>query len=786
MSEPLTRALVKKQDFTLAKMQTPLPLPAAHQPSLDRGDILFALFKHKKKIIAGTAAGLIAAAAVYFLMPPVYESQAKLLVRYLVERSSVDSLDNATAAGGGLTRTGESVLGSEVEILSSWDLAVQVADAVGVKRVLPQSRGTPTKEAAAAAIISGLEIATHKGSNIIFVSFKHRDPEVATLVLSELVNRYFTKHLEVHRSAGAFDFVTQQTDQVRARLNQTEDALRDLKEKAGIVSLTESSTALSIEVAKTEEQLHMAEADLAEQQARVQQLGGPVGRGYVTIIPGSSEAGSTATPNNASAENKGKPEGSNAEKPASEGPLKEELPAEIVQQYQVLVSRLPQLRQIKLELLAKYMPENQMVRANQADINDLENQRRNLEKKYPDLPAKVSPIGSLKNQQLDPASESARLAGLQAKKDALAAQLAAVSKRIQQVSQLAPKMADLERQKLLEETNYKYFQATLEKARVDEALDPSKMPNISAVQRPSPPFLVTRTLYRIMLGLAAGGLGLAVAFALLAELVLDRTVRRPVELEKLIGVSPLVSVPYSAAGYKASSSTRNGKISALVVPEPGTANNLAPWDTNHFIRSYCEAIRDRIGLYFELNHLTHKPKLVGVTGFSEGAGASTLAAGLAAALSETGDGKVLLVDVNLGPEDVHPFFRGRPAYSLKTALQPAGAINPAAENLYLATVGSPTAGPAQLGLKKFFDLMPNLKASDFDYIIFDMPPMAQTSPTLGMAGFMDKLLLVVEADKSNRDTVRRGYSTLLATRDNVSVVLNKSRADAPKWVDGEF
>ena len=37
----------------------------------------------------------------------------------------------------------------------------------------------------------------------------------------------------------------------------------------------------------------MAEADLAEQQARVQQLGGPVGRGYVTIIPGSSEAGAT-------------------------------------------------------------------------------------------------------------------------------------------------------------------------------------------------------------------------------------------------------------------------------------------------------------------------------------------------------------------------------------------------------------------------------------------------------------------------------------------------------------
>jgi len=35
---------------------------------------------------------------------------------------------------------------------------------------------------------------------------------------------------------------------------------------------------------------------------------------------------------------------------------------------------------------------------------------------------------------------------------------------------------------------------------------------------------------------------------------------------------------------------------------------LAPWEPGHFIRPYCDAIRDRLGFYFELNHLTHKPK----------------------------------------------------------------------------------------------------------------------------------------------------------------------------------
>jgi polysaccharide biosynthesis transport protein len=742
---PLKAVTLKREDLALSKGLAPRPTHAAHDSTLSRSAILFALFKHKGKIALALVIGLLAAAAVYFLYPPVYESQAKLLVRYLVERSSVDAVDSSGNPGG-LTRTAENVLGSEEEILTSWDLAVQVADAIGAKRLLPHEPGTPTKEAAAKTITTGLEVGVQKGSNIIFVSYKNSNPEMTTLVLSELVNRYFNKHLEVHRSAGAFDFVTQQTDQVRARLNQTEDALKDLKEKAGIVSLTDSYAALSAEIARTEEQLDSAEAELAEQQARVRQLGGSV-----------------------------------ADKSGSEGPPKAQTPEEFVQQYQVVVSRLPQLRQAKMDLLAKYTPQNELVKANQAEIDGLERQRKDLEKKYPDLVGRVSPIGSNKDQQqLDPASETARLAGLQAKKEALTTQLKSVQERIHQLSQLGPQIADLERQKKMQEANYTYFEGTLEKARVDEALDPSKIPNISIVQQPSPPIVVTRMRDKLAMGLAGGGLAVGIAFALVKELLLNQTIKRPIEIESSLGVRPLMSIPWSSRRQRVAAS--NGQATQ----GKDTSSGVAPWDTTHFIRPFCEAIRDRLNLYFELNQLAHKPKLVGITAFSKDAGTSTLTAGLAAALSETGDGKVLLVDANLGPEHVHPFFRGLPAYPIQAALQPASKIHSAGDNLYLATVASPSTSLAQLGLKKFFELMPNLKASDFDYIIFDMPPLSQTSPTIGMAGFMDKLLLVVDAEQTNREIVRRGYSALVNIRNNVSVVLNKTHHYAPKWADDDI
>lgn len=709
-----------------------------HASTLSLGDVFHALFKHKWKIAIGAVIGIIAGVTVYIRFQPLYESNAKLLVRYVLDRSSVDS------EAGTAPKTGDSVIGGEVEILTSWDLAMDVVDAIGVKRLLPGG-DSGAKTEAAATITSGLRVISNPQSNIIYVSYSNGDPELATLVLSELVNRYFSKHLEVHRSAGAFDFVTQQTDQVRSRLNETEDALKALKAKAGIISLADSYAALSQNLARVDDAIHNAQEEMAEQRARVKMMEDAAA---ADASEAAKEATHVATSGQAST-------------------------------YQAIVNRLNGLRQAELELQARYTPENPLVKIHQAQIETFEKQREDLEKKFPDL--------ALTKDGTPPptlAGEKAKLAGLEAKVEALKARLASVRDRIKELSELGSQIADLERNQELQIASYKYFKSTLEKARIDEALDPSKIPNISAVQRPTPPHRVYGKRDKIAMSLAGGGLGAVIALVLLSELVLNHTVKRPLELEKRLGAPLLLSIPYNPNG--------NGRRRLPKKPD-GTGGNgkngegrLAPWEADHFIRPYAVAIRDRLGLYFELNRMTHKPKLVGVTGFKGGNGTSTLAAGLAAALSEMGDGKVLLVDVNLGPHEVHPFFKGRPAVSLNTALEANGEENqPAAENLYLAMVAPPSDGPAQLGLKKFFDMMPNLKASDFDYVIFDMPPVSQTSPTVGMAGFMDKVLLVVEAEKNNRDAVKRGFEALTTQRDNVSVIFNKARSYSPKWLNGD-
>src|SRR5437899_9052648 len=237
--------------------------------NLNLNNILFAIFKWKRTIIGFTLFGILAAAAVYFFYPTVYESDARLLVRYVLERSGYDPVDAVSGQrGSGLTT--DAIIAAEVSIRTSWDLSVQVAEALGPNRVLPNSKA-PSVMSAAAAINSGLSTTTAKNSNIIGVSYQNPRPEVATTVLNELVTRYFTKHLEVHRSAGAFDFVSQQSDQIRARLNQTEDALKAMKAKAGVMSLKDSMDSLNTQSSRLEDQVRAAENDLAEEQAKVKQ-----------------------------------------------------------------------------------------------------------------------------------------------------------------------------------------------------------------------------------------------------------------------------------------------------------------------------------------------------------------------------------------------------------------------------------------------------------------------------------------------------------------------------------
>jgi Mrp family chromosome partitioning ATPase len=82
--------------------------------------------------------------------------------------------------------------------------------------------------------------------------------------------------------------------------------------------------------------------------------------------------------------------------------------------------------------------------------------------------------------------------------------------------------------------------------------------------------------------------------------------------------------------------------------------------------------------------------------------------------------------------------------------------------------------------------VPKFKASDYDYIIFDMPPISQTSVTPRLAGFMDMMLLVIESEKTDRGIVQQATALLAESKATVCAVLNKTRTYVPPRLHQEF
>src|SRR5205085_5649721 len=92
-------------------------IPEAPPPGgLKIGDVYYVLFRHKWKIIVLFVASVIAALGVFMVTPPAYISEAKLIVHYVLESTSL--AQNQTEIMRPDLR-GDSIINTELEILRS-------------------------------------------------------------------------------------------------------------------------------------------------------------------------------------------------------------------------------------------------------------------------------------------------------------------------------------------------------------------------------------------------------------------------------------------------------------------------------------------------------------------------------------------------------------------------------------------------------------------------------------------------------------------------------------------
>jgi uncharacterized protein involved in exopolysaccharide biosynthesis len=148
-------------------------------------------------LVFALVTGVVAYGAVK--TPPMYKAESSLLVRIgreYIYRSEVGRTD--AARGPSLSE----MVNSEVEILSSRDLADQVVTEIGYQNLYPElvELEADPRIAAEKAVLKlrgAASIRPVLESSVIKVGFEHPVPVLAADVVNLLVERFTDKHLEV-------------------------------------------------------------------------------------------------------------------------------------------------------------------------------------------------------------------------------------------------------------------------------------------------------------------------------------------------------------------------------------------------------------------------------------------------------------------------------------------------------------------------------------------------------------------------------------------------------------
>jgi uncharacterized protein involved in exopolysaccharide biosynthesis len=464
----------------------------------------------QRRLITNTFLGIFSIAVVIaFLLPKKYEAQMKILVRH--ERAEQVVSPDRESSIQRSTEVSEEELQSEAELIRSRDLLGKVVVACDLQAsgggFLWSGKEENEDQKIARAVIKlekDLTIQPIKLTNLISVSYKSKDPQLAAKVLKSLASLYLEKHLAMHRAPGQFEFFHQQAEDYRKALANAEEKLTKFGEEQGVVDPTLEKDISVRKLAEFEAEAKSARATIAESRQRIHTL-----ESQLATLP----------------------DRQTTQVRTSDNP----------QLMQDMKSKLLELELKRTELLSKFEPTYRPVQEVEEQI---------AQTKAAIEAAEKAPLRD-ETTDRDPTYEALRSELAKAKAE-LAATEAGAGAAITLVHSYRNENEQLGRKELLhqdmvrnakaDEENYMLYLRKAEEARISDALDQQRFSNVVVAEPAAVPFTPQA---RWALVLVLGGLFASLASVMLAFFVdrWDPSFRTPEEVESFLGAPVVAAFP---------------------------------------------------------------------------------------------------------------------------------------------------------------------------------------------------------------------------------------------------
>lgn len=716
-------------------------------------DLFYVGFRHKGKMLAWFLTVMVGVTAFTFLTPETYRSTAKLLLR--LGRESV-TLDPTATTGPviSVSQSRASEIQTELEILQSQELIEKLVSALGPDVICERAAikeavfgwlglkaPVANRSSAVQVVMENLE--TSARSNIIRLSYKAGNPQLAQKVLVKLIELYLEIHITVHQTHGAYEFFVQQSEELRHKLSQYEKDLQRLKDESGFSSLDEQLKLLLGQISAMEEEIGRTSAEMKSSRAKMQRLEQIVAELPEQVVISET----TGLPSTA---------------------------AEAMRQ------EMFRLRLEESKIQKNYQDDSRMVESINAQISDA----KAMLDREKDTHTQVTQGPNATHQRLQLAllNEQAALANHQSKLEAQRQQLAEAKGRLKTLNETEVTIRNLMREISVHETNYLRYSDNLEQARIEQAMEKQRIANINVVQQATLPVrqVRPRKSFNLIVGLCLATFG-ALTLAMLSQ-YFDHTIQTPEQMEECLQLRTLACIPCERPGRAFAVAVCRGFSRILRKNSVGWP---VPWEVPVHLREHYNTLGER--LTSSLNGYRRVvPYALGVVGCRHGEGVSTVTASLATVLSHQIKGRILLVDANSAAPTVHRLFRVHraPGFTDNMANGQKRVVQRVANQKFdIVAAGKMNGKVPQAFESDGFRRFLNLTGIHYRLIVIDMPPLFETSHAARLAGLCDGVILVVEAEQARREVARQAKQELLRWKaDLVGVVLNKRRFYIPKWL----
>lgn len=691
------------------------------------------VFQRRWKVAAAiftTVVGLSIVAAMS--LEKVYQSEAKLLIK--VDRTpKLIGFENGAGDIEGLTMESDP-LTTEAEIVSSRPIIKQLIQKLDLKN----DDGEPFRYE---DVVSSLKVKPVTGTDLLDITYNHKDPEFSALVVNTLVDLYIQDHTLNIRSdtSSAKEFIDQQLPQVAARLKQAEANLRDFKNQNRIANLQEETSANIGSLSNVSGRIEQLESQLDSINARYSRLQNQLNMNW-------QEASAVSA-------------------------LSQSLAVQRV---------LEQLQEVKVQLARKQnflsdnAPQVIALKEEQEDLTALLDRQitQTLGNQQQDVVRKINilSLGSLKQEQI------AEFANLGLQKEGLEKQLAALEKTYQSyqvksdsLPRLQEQQRELERRVQAAQSTYQNLLSKSQEAGIAEQQNIGNVRVVAEADVPEEEIAPNKKLIVAGAGVAGALLGIAAAFVLDIR---DKTVKNTQEIKQML--------PYPLSGVVPDLNRIIGK-QQLLLPDSSMSSDIPEFAANSIsvlaIREAFHNIQINLGL---LDSEVHNKVLV-VTSAAMGEGKSTISANLAVAQAQCGK-KVLLIDADLRRPSQHRLWGIANDIGLNDVLEKeavwSDTLHQVMPNLDVMTSGSNTQHPVSLLNSSYMKTLIVGLSGCYDCIIIDTPPFVGMADSKILGKLADGLLFVTRPGVANYGSVVAAKELLADKNLNVlGIVANAVNFD---------